>query len=302
MSTRVATLESALVFECGGEQLVGVLSRPAPPAGAARVGMVIVVGGPQYRAGSHRQFVHLARALAASGFACLRFDYRGMGDSSGARFSFDEVGDDVEAALNALLASCPEVERCAVWGLCDAASAAMMFATKHPSVAGLAVANPWIRSTESLAAATVKHYYRERLLQRELWQKMLSGRFDWRGSLRAALDNLRSTLVGRRRRGTTTAQASFQDRMANGLDAFGGEVLLLLSGDDLTAKEFLDFSNADPRWRTLVGRASVQRVDFPGVDHTFSQRQWGDAMERATVDWMARIAARVDDRKTSEVA
>jgi alpha/beta superfamily hydrolase len=46
--------------------------------------VLVIVGGPQYRAGSHRQFTLLARSLAEQGFAVLRFDYRGMGDSTGA--------------------------------------------------------------------------------------------------------------------------------------------------------------------------------------------------------------------------
>ena len=54
--------ERGLVFRCAGEELVGIL-HPAPGA----TGVVIVVGGPQYRVGSHRQFLLLARRLAASG-------------------------------------------------------------------------------------------------------------------------------------------------------------------------------------------------------------------------------------------
>ena len=46
---------------------------------AASRGMLIVVGGPQYRAGSHRQFTLLARDVAATGVPTMRFDYRGMG-------------------------------------------------------------------------------------------------------------------------------------------------------------------------------------------------------------------------------
>jgi len=52
-------------------------------AAAADTGVLIVVGGPQYRVGSHRQFVMLARFLADHGVPCMRFDYRGMGDVSG---------------------------------------------------------------------------------------------------------------------------------------------------------------------------------------------------------------------------
>ena len=63
--------EQPLLIECAGEQLVGIISRP-PVAAPAALGVVIVVGGPQYRAGSHRMFVELARALATAGHAVLR--------------------------------------------------------------------------------------------------------------------------------------------------------------------------------------------------------------------------------------
>ena len=60
-----AYLERALVFECEGEQLVGIVAAPE----AARVGVLVIVGGPQYRAGSHRQYVLLSRRLASAGVA-----------------------------------------------------------------------------------------------------------------------------------------------------------------------------------------------------------------------------------------
>ena len=56
--------ERAVSFACQGDALYGVLSLPQ---GACTRGVLIVVGGPQYRAGSHRQFTLLARSLAAQG-------------------------------------------------------------------------------------------------------------------------------------------------------------------------------------------------------------------------------------------
>ncbi len=81
--------ERPVLFECEGEQLVGVIALPELRRAIA---VLVVVGGPQYRAGSHRQFVLLARRLAAAGFPVLRFDYRGMGDSTGAARTFEECG------------------------------------------------------------------------------------------------------------------------------------------------------------------------------------------------------------------
>jgi hypothetical protein len=53
--------EEATLFDCAGDTLLGILARPAAPADTA-----VVVGGPQYRAGSRRQFVLMPRALAAA--------------------------------------------------------------------------------------------------------------------------------------------------------------------------------------------------------------------------------------------
>ena len=55
--------ERVLLLECEGDRLLGIVSEAAPDKDAP-IGVVIVVGGPQYRAGSHRQFVQLARELA----------------------------------------------------------------------------------------------------------------------------------------------------------------------------------------------------------------------------------------------
>ena len=84
-----------VVFECQGEQLLGVIERPEKPR---KVGMLIVTGGPQYRIGSHRQFVLIARTLARNGFTTMLFNYRSMGDGGGPMTPFDQVSGDIRAA------------------------------------------------------------------------------------------------------------------------------------------------------------------------------------------------------------
>ena len=76
--------------------LTGILSQPEQ---ASDTTVIVVVGGPQYRVGSHRQFLQLARHLARQGYPVLRFDGRGMGDSSGLLRSFEEIDDDIGAAI-----------------------------------------------------------------------------------------------------------------------------------------------------------------------------------------------------------
>src|SRR5262245_48200607 len=100
-TTTLPYAERAIGFACGDDALVGVVTEPTTHAASTAV--LIVVGGPQYRAGSHRQFVQLARALARGGHAVLRFDCRGMGDSSGELLDFEGIAQDIDAAIGALL-------------------------------------------------------------------------------------------------------------------------------------------------------------------------------------------------------
>lgn len=279
--------EQAIVFPCAGECLTGVLARPEA---SGDIGALIVVGGPQTRVGSHRQFVLLARALAAAGHPALRFDYRGMGDSSGEKRGFEGVAPDIAAAIDAFQEACPAVTRVVLWGLCDAASAILMYLdeTRDPRVAGLCLLNPWVRSPATLAKTQIKHYYGQRLLQREFWFKLFSGRLDVAG----AVAEFAGKLARASAKNGVAPRLTFQDRMLRGLDAFPGPVLLILSGNDYTAKEFLEFTAAAPAWHPALSRPALTRVDIEAADHTFSSAAWRNAVSTACLDWFDIISER----------
>lgn len=281
--------EHAVVFDGQGEALVGVVSAPAQPLD---LGVVIVVGGPQYRAGAHRQFVHLARHLAAAGHAVLRFDVRGMGDSSGAQRGFDQLTDDIAAAIAALKAKQSAVRRVVLWGLCDGASAALIHAHERPdpAVCGLVLLNPWVRSADTLARTHLKHYYLQRLTQRDFWAKLLRG-----GVGVKAIGGLAGNIRQAQSAGGTSG-GSFQDRMAAGWKAFAHPVLVVLSGNDYTAKEFLEHVAARPDWQRLLERSGTTRVDVADADHTFSGARARAAAEAATLQWMNALGGRPQER------
>ncbi len=277
--------QQALSFRCGEDTLFGILSLPERPASR---GVLIVVGGPQYRAGSHRQFTLLARSLAGQGVPVLRFDYRGMGDSEGAARDFTQVDADLRAAIDAFQASVPGLREIVLWGLCDAASAALCYAPQDQRVRALVLLNPWVRTSEGLARATLKHYYRDRLLQGALWHKILRGQFNFGAATRSLL-----ALAGAARRrsasGATaaaTAQASLPERMLAGLQAFGGPLLLILSGQDLTAQEFSDAVGRSSGWQAQLAAPRVRRHTLAAADHTFSRHAWREQVAAWTVDWM----------------
>src|SRR5438067_4982461 len=149
--------ERALSFRCGDAALIGIASLPARPCVR---GVLIVVGGPQYRIGSHRQFALLARHLAANGIAAMRFDYRCMGDSEGETRDFESIQEDIRAALDAFQQAVPGLRDVVLWGLCDGASAAAMYAPGDARVRGLVLLNPWVRTDDGVARTTLKHHYR----------------------------------------------------------------------------------------------------------------------------------------------
>jgi exosortase A-associated hydrolase 1 len=280
--------ERPLLFECEHEELVGILAVPERPANVA---VVVIVGGPQYRVGSHRQFVQLARRLAGAGFPVLRFDYRGMGDSTGTARTFEECGPDIAAAIDAVRSSCPAVERVVLWGLCDAASAALDYwhATRDARVGAIALLNPWVRSEATLAKAHIKHYYAQRLLSKEFRKKVLAGDFSPAEALGAFAHNLRRAF-SRKPRAPGGEKEPFQHRMAAGLRAFPGPVLLILSGADLTAKEFLECAHADAGWRGLLERGGLERHDLAEADHTFSNGRAAAEVEARMLAWLGSIA------------
>lgn len=291
MSTTPACVERPVSMDCEGERLLGVICEPAAASGRSDLGVVVVVGGPQVRSGSHRQFVQLARALATGGWPVLRFDVRGMGDSTGALRSFEQLTPDIGVAIDALTAQCPGVRRVLLWGLCDGASAALLYLDERRDarVAGLCLVNPWVRSEASLARTHVKHYYRQRVMQPAFWLKLLRGGVGM-GALRGLAGNLReargTSSTGDGPAATPAAALPFQSRMARAWAGFGGPVLLALSGDDYTAREFEEYAAADPAWKGLTSRARVRLAHVGGADHTFSAAPHRLALERMLADWL----------------
>lgn len=290
-----------LVFGYGADELVGMLHPGLPSADTA---VLVVVGGPQYRVGSHRQFVHLARALGAAGVPVLRFDYRGMGDSSGELLGFEYIADDITAALDALQSQLPNIKRVVLWGLCDAASAACFYAPTDQRVAGLVLLNPWARSESGEARTFLKHYYLQRLASWDFWKSLVGGRVNLAATVTSLKDNLVRALsvessdgahpnpdieTKTEERSSHTQKGPLIERMFAGLSRFRHPVMIIISGRDLTAAEFTGACHSHRSFRRLLTENRIQRRDLPEADHTFSREVWRQQVAQWTITWLKSL-------------
>jgi len=139
-----ARAEQPVVFTGMKGALYGIFTPPAPDAPPARV-CVVFPGRP--RSGLRRRMVLAARILAGEGFAALRFDLRGRGESAGevARPSrIEPLGEDVVAAIHYMREAHGQT-RFLLAGYCyDALTALDSFKYEADAVAGVFVATPTV--------------------------------------------------------------------------------------------------------------------------------------------------------------
>lgn len=109
--------ETPFFFAREDARLFGILHSPAGPAKP----LAFVMSHPfgEEKLWGHRVFVSCARALAERGYAVLRFDYCGAGDSSGmsADTSLATHHADLQAAIRTLEQLMPAVQRIGLIGL-----------------------------------------------------------------------------------------------------------------------------------------------------------------------------------------
>jgi hypothetical protein len=116
------------------------------------------------------------------------------------------------------------------------------------------------------------------------WQQLLSARIPIARRLKEFLANVRTS-----RGDALPGQAdSLPERTRRALERFRGPVLLLISGNDLTAAEFRACLKGHD-WKAWRESSSITRVDLPAADHTFSRQEWRLAVTESTIKWLHQL-------------
>lgn len=249
-----------LTFHCGEDVLAGSLDEAA---GAA--GVLLVTGGTQTRIGSHRMYERLAKSMAEAGFPCLRFDRRGVGDSSGEDPDFRDSGDDLKAAADTLRRE-TKVERVIGFGLCDGATTLALHGASA-GVDGVILVNPWLVEAESgdLAPAAMRSHYRQRLFSLSAWKKLLGGGVNI------------GKLAGSLKKAGSATDGSLADEAARGLRGMPA-ALLLATGDNTAIAAAAEIRKG--AFDSLIG----WRREIESDSHTFARPRDQKALNDAVLD------------------
>lgn len=152
---RVRVVDRPVFIDSDGESLFAIASETGAPASTGVV--LLPAGGYTFTPQRNRWAVDLAHRLAAAGYPTLRFDWQGIGDSTGTIDTFAlhrPATVDAQAALSVLSA-----DGQVLVGQCYGARTAMAMAGEVDRLAGMVLLSPPVRDfARGEGTATRKAY------------------------------------------------------------------------------------------------------------------------------------------------
>ena len=284
-ATRVE--ETTCRFGADG-QLFGMLARasrdPSQPA------ILMFNGGPVHHVGPNRLYVTLARSLAAMGFACLRFDLEGLGDSvlrTPGRENHpypDHATADAQAAIEFLRAQ--GYRRFIALGLCSGAHAAFHAGLQFPGdVEDLILINPWAfywkegMSLDVGAKIADAKAYKKSMRDPSRWLKLLRGDVNLRRLLDVAIHQpklLARTYYGVLCERLAPSRAPALARDLRRLLESERKVTVLMAENEPAAEMIMAEAKFTATRGLREGRLRFETIE--GGDHTFTQARTRKAL------------------------
>ncbi len=251
---------------CAGETLAATFDS-APGATA----LLIVSGGNEIRSGAHAGMAQLASRIAEQGFPVLRYDRRGIGESTGQNGSFLDSAAEIAAAAEFLRAE-QKAGNIVAFGNCDAATALALFGPKA-GIDGYVLANPWVIETESapdteeptISSAAIRARYWDRIRNPRSVIDLLSGKID-----------IRKLLKGLRQAARSEDNGALSLQLRDALSGLENRADILLAKRDTTARAFLAaWNSAD--YVPVRGKATISVDSLDSASHSFADidaRNW----------------------------
>lgn len=273
--TDPARIREQVVRFGSDEQLVGIVSSPEAASATA---VVILNAGVLHRVGPHRLHVLLGRQLAERGFAALRLDLGGIGDSvaaSDATTFRESAVADTRLAMSGLPA-----RRFVIFGVCAGADNALATALVDDRVAGVVLVDPFAYPSRRAAV---------RALRMKLARRGPRAAIAW--AVGAARRRIQLRLERLRQREAPEPQAEgrtappmpeFRAQLAT-LVGRGVKVLAVYSGIHGT-----NYNDADQLFELFPDlRGKIDVAYFADANHTFTELDAQAKLLDTTTNWIA---------------
>jgi alpha/beta superfamily hydrolase len=251
--------EYPVFVPAGEDRLAAVVCAPA--GDLTDLGVVLLTGGNYTRTHRNRMWVRAARELAARGVPSIRFDYHGVGDSTG------RVVLELERPLEAdahgaadLLKAATGVSRLALVSTCFGGRTAMAAAAQREDVVSTTLFPlPILTAADAPTKAPMRRRVRQRIKRSELGAKLLRS---------ARVKRARTTVAKRREAPALVVSPRF--RRDTGQTAKRGEVRFV-TGE--TTKELPETRRLVDELRRHLTAEELARIEIevvPGTDiHRF---------------------------------
>ena len=295
-----ATVEEEACRFGDDAHLFGVLARP--DADPSRPAIVMFNGGAVHHVGPNRLYVTLARSLAALGFACLRFDLEGIGDSvlrkpGRENHPYPETATaDARAAIQ-YLRERHGYRRFIALGLCSGAHTAFHTGLKlDEDIGDLILINPYAfywnegMSLDVVSKLADAQQYKKSMRDPSRWLKLLRGDVNLRRLLDVAMSQ--PALLARSCYGVLCEHIapSKAPRLARDFRKLFDRKrqVTVLMGDGEPARDLI---MTEAKWTVSQGmkRGDFRLETIPGGDHTFTQ-------SRTRRELVQRVAERLRPR------
>ena len=175
--------------------------------------LVLISGGLIHKIGPNRIYVKLAREFAEEGFDSFRFDLSGIGESiiENIKSELEVHINDIRCVVEYLSKSYKKI---ILVGLCSGANIIYNYLKNENSIAGfIGINGHYIdeykhSEIESILQPKIQsRYYKKKLFSLQNWFRVLSGKSNYKGILRALNNKIlgkRGTLEGNKIQFTTS--------------------------------------------------------------------------------------------------
>ncbi|MBP5672252.1 MAG: alpha/beta fold hydrolase [Victivallales bacterium] len=306
--------EKAISFSVEGQSVNGIIA--SPENGTPKGAIVFSHGWSGFRSGPADLLTYLARTFAANGYASLRFDYRGRGESGGDGLaaSLVTMADDLVGAVAAIKEE-TGFDKPILCGLCSGGNVVVGTLKRIPQAKALLLMSVYPFSDGDAFGRDIHrtfHYlavYWQKLWRKDTWSRFFKGDVSLKSVCNVIFGHfLKRGANKKKEEGAAAAQPAeegktklpkaakaaavesrSQDKeppkkhLANLRPDLPAIMLYGLADPDASAaiKYFGDYINEN--------KLPIQMHTIEGANHNFSSREWRNIIEERMLSFLSTL-------------